>query len=133
MFWHMSVCLSTGRGYPGQVRLGRYPSQVQPGGGGTPAGMGYPWPCLTGVTWDGVPSSRDAVPPGQVWWGVTLGGDTPPAGVPPHPPVQDNRWSTWYAAVGMTPPFMKEDFLVFIVDLLRMANIQFKKWVSFSG
>ena len=78
--------------------------------GTTLAGMGYP----RGQVWQG------GTP--QQGWGTPLarsdrGGvpevgylPPPPAGVPP--PVQDNRWSTWYAAVGMPLAFTQEDFLV---------------------
>ena len=73
--------------------------------GGTPAG-GYPsvqfwmgYPSRLDLT--GVPSSRGYPLPRQ---------GAPHQGVPL--PVQDNKWSTWYTAVGMPLAFTQEDFLV---------------------
>ena len=37
---------------------------------------------------------------------------TPCSGQGTYAPPQDNRWSTWYAAVGMPLAFTQEDFLV---------------------
>ena len=118
------VCLSTPRGgTPARSsREGGTPPQVPPPDlareGGTLAGGTPPW-----------------VPPYRTWPG---GGYTdrgyPSRGVPHlrYPPlsdlaggyldegggglprlVQDNRWSTWYAAVGMPLAFTQEDCLVF--------------------
>ena len=60
--------------------------------------------------------------PARSWWGVPLPGGTPPQ-IPPTGsaqggtsawgyPTSGNRWSTWYAAVGMPLAFTQGDFLV---------------------
>ena len=111
------------RGYPSQVQLGGggYPSQVW--WGSTPArsdwgypsqvqmGREVPQPSVMGeyLRWGppyrGYPPARSD---GGTWGGV------PPSweGVPPLPPIQDSRWSTWYAAVGMPFAFTQEDFVL---------------------
>ena len=91
-----------------------HPSVCPREGGVTPPGRdGYPSEGGT-PTWPGRGGrSRWGYPPAQ----VQMGG-YPLAGVPPPrqgvPPVQDNRWSTWYTAVGMPLAFTQEDFLVII-------------------
>ena len=92
---HPSTCLSVcpQGGVPQPGPAGGFPLP-----GGTP-----PQLPPSQVWWDvhevGYPPSRDEVLPSQVW----LGGITP---------IQDNRWSTWFAAVGMPLAFTQEDFLV---------------------
>ena len=68
-------------GYPGQVQTGGYPGQVQV--------WGYPSQVQMGeVHRPGPDGGYMGYPqPGQ------------DRGVPPPSPVQDSRWSTWYAAV----------------------------------
>ena len=121
MFSHVSVhpsinlSVHTGGGYPSQVQ-GGYPSQVQPEGqyptSGTPLLGRYP---LSGVTPPRVPPPSD------------LAGGYPCWVYPPQVPLpldlagsrgystSGNRWSTWYATVGMPLAFTQEDFLVFVV------------------
>ena len=70
-----------------------HPSVCPRGGGGPARSNGG------GVTRGGVPSSRGYTPSRQGY---------PRQGYP----RQDNRWSTWYAAVGMPLEFRQEDFLV---------------------
>ena len=120
MFWHVSVCLFTpqGRGYPGQVQLGRVP-RPGPAGGGTPPQVppshqtwpgGYPTSGTPSQTWQGgtppwVPPVRPGQgvshsgTPRQTWLGGTLPGGTPPW-VPPH-----QTWPRGYPAGG-TPPWV---------------------------
>ena len=63
-------------------------------------GAGMPATSRQGGTLSGVPLP----------W---LGGTTPPSGRGGVAlPVQDNRWSTLYAVVGMPLAFTQEDFLV---------------------
>ena len=88
--------------------IGGYPSQVR---WGVPK-VGYP---LAGM---GYPPSRPGWVPPLDRQGITSRGTPQAAGTPPPPtaggipPLQDNRWSTWYAAVGMPLAFTQEDFLV---------------------
>ena len=108
-----------GGGYPGQVQTGGDPSQVQ---------FRYP-PCQTS-SGGGYPA-RGTPPrvPSQLGGTPAVGG-TPPQVLPPiRPsrggtpagvggggcyPTTGNRWSTWYAAVGMPLAFTQEDFLVLL-------------------
>ena len=88
-------------GYPKGVPHLRYPHQTWPGvpqQGGTS-------PCVPPIRpgW-GVPYLR-YLPPIGPGWGYPNGGWVPHL-------IQDNRWSTWYAAVGMPLAFTQEDFLV---------------------
>ena len=120
-----SVCphLGGGGGYPGQVQMGDtsipgwgYPHPAldrevpQPGSdGGTPARS------IMGGTLarSGLRVPQGTPRPGMgdpTWQGYPPGIGTPNMGTPS---VQDNRWSTWYAAVGMPLAFTQEDFLVF--------------------
>ena len=122
---------------PGQTWVGGTPT-----GGTPPwvppvrHGWGVPWQGVPhlgyppvrpgwGVPRQGVPHLRyHPVGPG---WGVPPTGGYPTLGDPPHPSdlawgvpqwegvshlVQDNWWSTWYAAVGMPLAFTQEDFLL---------------------
>ena len=108
------------RGIPQPGPAGGYPSW--PGGGVTQPGLdggGYPARSdggYLGQVWHGGYSS-------QVQTGGTLGypgrgmhprRHIPSRGTPSrgYPPVHDNRWSTWYAAVGISIAFTQEDFLV---------------------
>ena len=74
-------------------------------------------------------------PPIRPGWGVSQWGGTPPwvplsdlAGGYPKGgyPTLDNRWSTWYAAVGMPLAFTQEDFHVhmsyFVCELSTFSN-----------
>ena len=95
---------------PGQVWWGRVP---QPGlMEGTPEvgypqqGWGTPQP---GVAWGYLARSNGVVP--EVGYPLSRNGVPPVRGYPPSP-LQDNRWSTWYAAVGTPLAFTQEDFLV---------------------
>ena len=87
------------RGYP---RWGT-PSPIRPGWG-YPSGGGYP---SSGTPLSdlarGVPHPRCHPPPSPPRSNLGGGG--------PHL-VHDNRWSTWYATVGMPLAFTQEDFLV---------------------
>ena len=109
----LSVCLSTGVGTPARSRWREgYPSQVQLGGhpwwgGGGTLGGGYP-PQYPHQTWLGVPHLRyPPVRPGR-------GGGIPEA---------DNRWGTWYGAVGMPLAFTQEDFFVKLKCLWGLAHL----------
>ena len=94
------VCLSVhnrGGGYPTWSGRMGYLSQVQLGvpdlAGGTPPGqVGGTQPGPAGGSTP-ARSSRGCTPPGQ--------GVTPARSRWAVPPVQDNRCSTWYGAVGM--------------------------------
>ena len=106
---HPSICLSTG---------GVLQPDLSGGGGpqGTPAGRevphlarGYPTLGTPHQTWlgggtlpgGGIPpdgGTPPQVPPCQIWLGGT--------------PARGNRWSTWYAAVGMSLAFTQENFFV---------------------
>ena len=116
-----------GGGDPSQVWRGysRWGTPPQPGLTGGPwpgpAGGGYP----SQVWWGGpkvLYPQQGWGTPGKVWQGVPEVGYPPPGrngvsqvGYPPgrgYPPVQDNRWSTWYAAAGMPLAFTQEDCLV---------------------
>ena len=95
------------------------------GGGGVPK-VGYP-PRL-GLTGGGV-YLRRGTPLGQVWWGVPEDGyPTSRDGITPPPPLQDNRWSTWYAALSMPLAFTQEDFLV--LTILHTATNTAKKRIK---
>ena len=98
-------------GYPCQVWQGGTPPHVPP----VRPSQGYPdW----GVPHLGYPPIRPVW--GVPWQGVPNGG-YPTLGTPlvrpgrgggvPHL-IQDNRWITWYAAVGMPLAFTQEDVLV---------------------
>ena len=151
MFWHLSVCLSTGGvphlrskvgGYPisglrwgvCHLRSGGYPISGLGGtlakSGGTPARFGgYPIPGL------GVTHPRVGVPqPGLGGYPISgLGGTLTRSGwgVPRYPPTL--RWdtppprqisiaSTCYAAGGMPLAFTQEDFLVYNFKSAEQCN-----------
>ena len=76
--------------------------------------LGYPLSDLAG----GVPHSYQGVPQPGLMGGTPTGVLPAREWVPPPSrgtPLQDNRWSTWYAAVGMPLAFTQEDFLVFLL------------------
>ena len=99
-------------GYPYQ---GGTPHQTWVGG--TPAGgypiSGTPLSDLAGDTLGGGGVLHLGYPPIGPGWG-----GTPPSdlgrGVPLYPPSPRNRWSTWYAALGMPLAFTQEDFRILI-------------------
>ena len=114
IFWHASihpsVCLHLGGGVP----------QPGPDRGVPLLGGGYPTlgtPCWTWL--GGTPPWVPSIEPGR---GLPLPEGTPPWVPPIRPgrggtpaggyPTSVNRWSTWYAAVGMPLAFTQEDFLV---------------------
>ena len=126
----LSVCPQ--EEYPSQVQPGGYPHASLDSGGGCTAitGGGLPPSSLGRV---GVPPSLDGgVSPfslgggyphhwtGGLPWSVMGvppiprldGGTYPPWQGWGNPRIQDNRWSTWYAAVGMPLAFKQEDCLV---------------------
>ena len=128
MFWHVSVHQSV------CPHLGKYPGEIQVGG--TPARPNLGYPCQRGYPNVGVPWPGGTPPEvphlgyplsdlagGYLNWRGTLMGGYPTSATPPvrlgwvgYPdggyPTSDNRWSTWYAAVGMPLAFTKEDFLI---------------------
>ena len=91
--WHVSVC-PHGRGVPWPGPDGGYSAR---------SGWGDPRWSTPG---------RDGVPP-LPRPGQDGGGGYPRWANPPLPPVQNSRWSTWYAAVCMPLAFRQEDFLIY--------------------
>ena len=88
MFWHVSVCLSTGGVTPARSSWGGgYPSQ------------GVPHPCWGYLRWGTPQLDQTRVPPGQVWQGYLRWG-TPASrdGIPPQP--DQTREGYW----GGVPP-----------------------------
>ena len=115
-----------GWGYPGQVQTGGctptrsdgvYPSQGVPAQGTCRPGQDGEYPS------QGAPTQ--GTPPSDLARGYPTMGT---------PPVQDNRWSTWYAAVGMPLAFTREDFLVLRYILAfntpSLLNLQYTFSVS---
>ena len=112
----MHTCGGGGVPQPGPAGGGVPYWRVVPLLGGTP-----PRVLLSDLAWgqypyQGVPHLR--YPSHQTWLGVPLSGGTPPWVPPIRPgqgggyPTSGNRWSTWYAVVGMPLAFTQEDFLV---------------------
>ena len=103
------------RGTPPQVLP---PHQTWPG---VPH-LGYP----PSQTWPGVPDLRYP-PPNRPGRGYPCWGEPHLAPVRPGGgggvPTLVNRWSTWYAAVGMPLAFTQEDFPVYIFPWLCSPNI----------
>ena len=120
----LSICLSVHREGtpPGQVQTRGVPWPGPTGGGVPQPGPmgGTPSQVQWRYTQGGVPPSRNGVPP---WQGVPSTGRGYP---PPRYRTTDDRWSTWYAAVGMPLAFMQDDFLVVIG--VRCNRYRFK-WV----
>ena len=131
--FHRCLSVYTSGGYAGQVQLGGgTPARSSQGSsGGIPCWGTLPWIPPSGLargiplpvgTPIGVPHLR--YPPSDLAWGVPLQGGYPTSGTLPPPdlvkeypcqggyPTAGNRWSTWYAAVGMPLAFTQEDFLV---------------------
>ena len=102
-------------------------------GGGTPAG-GYPTlgkpPVHPHRTWPGgYPTS--GTPPSDLVGGVPSAGGYPTSGPPPHQtwlggyPTSGNRWSTWYATVGMPLAFTQGGLSHFWQSLYNVSPWEF--------
>ena len=97
-------------GYPGQVQMGGTPARSSQWG----THLGYP----PSQTWLGVAPHLEYPPPlSHLAGGYPCWGGYPTSG---------NRWSTWYAAVGMPLAFTQEDFLVKIKFSILFKKVKCK-------